>query len=493
MGALRNPVSRRLAGMLERWAYRSANRIVALSPGIAEGVVRTGVPSSRISVIPNSSDLDLFRNPSTPRTVVRDELGLGEDDVLVLYAGSFGRANRVDYLVRVAKASLDATPRLQFLLVGSGSEFEQVRQLAQEEGVLGRNLEIRPSLPKAALVSLFGAADVVTSVFAPIPELRHNSANKFFDGLAAGRPVAINYEGWQADLLRETGAGTVLDADPEVGARQLLEFTSDPDQLEAAGANALELARGRFSRDDHAQQLEEILDAQVRESSPRRVRAARLRPGASKGDLKRRVVVLDLLSVVPFYDERLVAALRRIDPSVRLVAASPHRDPGFFADRGIPSRGMIVDWASRLPDSVLRKVWLRRLARVAEYHVNLLVLGMRFSLRPPDVVHSQWMPLVGVSPIDLWFVGVLRWRGVPFVHTVHNVLPHDVDDDTTRRSHARLYRSASALICHTEEAAGSSGRRVRRSRVAYLCDPPRSTLRHRDGATARRRRGDVRR
>ncbi len=50
--------------------------------------------------------------------------------------------------------------------------------------------------------------------------------------------------------------------------------------------------------------------------------------GRIQGDLKRRVVVLDLLSVVPFYDERLVAALRRIDPSVRLVAASPHRDPG---------------------------------------------------------------------------------------------------------------------------------------------------------------------
>ena len=40
-----------------------------------------------------------------------------------------------------------------------------------------------------------------------MPELEANSANKFFDYLAAGKPVVINYGGWQQALLEETGAG----------------------------------------------------------------------------------------------------------------------------------------------------------------------------------------------------------------------------------------------------------------------------------------------
>jgi hypothetical protein len=42
-------------------------------------------------------------------------------------------------------------------------------------------------------------------------KISDNSANKFFDSLAAGRSIAINYGGWQAELLSSTRAGVVLD------------------------------------------------------------------------------------------------------------------------------------------------------------------------------------------------------------------------------------------------------------------------------------------
>ena len=83
----------------------------------------------------------------------------------------------------------------------------------------------------------------------------------------------------------------------------------------------------------------------------------------------------------------------------------------------------------------------------------MALLGLRFVVRPPDVLHLQWLPLLGWSPIDKWFVTVARARGIPIVHTVHNVLPHDTSSDRVRRAYAWLYRSATVLICHTQEAA----------------------------------------
>ena len=87
-----------------------------------------------------------------------------------------------------------------------------------------------------------------------------NSANKFFDALAAGKPIAINYQGWQADLLRESGAGLVLDAaDIEQAARQLVDAVHTPDWLAAAGRASRRLAQEQFARDKLVEDLERVL------------------------------------------------------------------------------------------------------------------------------------------------------------------------------------------------------------------------------------------
>ena len=88
-----------------------------------------------------------------------------------------------------------------------------------------------------------------------------NSANKFFDGLAAGRPVMINYGGWQADILRETGAGIVLDPhDMDAAKDALLRAVRDEAWLKDAGEKAQKLARDRFARDVLAEKLVGVLE-----------------------------------------------------------------------------------------------------------------------------------------------------------------------------------------------------------------------------------------
>jgi lipopolysaccharide/colanic/teichoic acid biosynthesis glycosyltransferase len=94
----------------------------------------------------------------------------------------------------------------------------------------------------------------------PLPEMWHNSANKFFDALAAGKPVAINYQGWQGDLLESTGAGLVLPHhDPEEAARRLAAFVSNDEARRKASEAARTLAYQKFNRDDLASQFENVL------------------------------------------------------------------------------------------------------------------------------------------------------------------------------------------------------------------------------------------
>jgi glycosyltransferase involved in cell wall biosynthesis len=104
---------------------------------------------------------------------------------------------------------------------------------------------------------------VVISLFIDEPALRANSANKFFDALASGTAVAINYQGWQKDLLEETGAGIAIGPDPAAAVAPLLELLNSPQRLSDCGIRARRLAEERFDRDKLARQLETVLLAAV--------------------------------------------------------------------------------------------------------------------------------------------------------------------------------------------------------------------------------------
>lgn len=260
LGALKNPLAIMAAKWLEWSAYHSSAHIVALSPGMAEGVKHRNIPENRVTVIPNSCDLDVFDVPLERGQAIRQQLHLTPEQPLIVYAGSFGLIYGLDYFVEIAAVMRDELPKAYFLMIGDGATKERIVARAKQVGVLGSNLDIWNPIPKTQLADVLAAATIATSIVIPEKQLWDNSANKFFDTLAAGKPIAINYGGWQADLLNETGAGIVLPPDdPAEGARQLAEFVQDRARLQAAGEAARHLAQTRFNRDTMAQQLEAIL------------------------------------------------------------------------------------------------------------------------------------------------------------------------------------------------------------------------------------------
>jgi glycosyltransferase involved in cell wall biosynthesis len=264
VGALKNPLLRLAARWLERFAYTQSARVVALSPGMAAGVARSGYPGERIEVVPNGSDIAFFVRNIERGRVLRRRLGISDEKIVVGYAGTLGRINGVGYLVHVA-AALKADQRFVFLLIGEGQEREEIETAAREHGVLNGNWIMRGKIAKAEMADVFSTFDVATSLFLPIPEMESNSANKFFDALAAGCCVAINYGGWQAELLNESGAGVRLSSNPQLAARQLQSLAEDPERLKAAGLEARRLAVERFSWDELAARVESVLAEAIAE------------------------------------------------------------------------------------------------------------------------------------------------------------------------------------------------------------------------------------
>jgi glycosyltransferase involved in cell wall biosynthesis len=259
MGALNNPVLRKLAYLLERWAYRHASAVVALSPGMKEGVVNAGYPQNQVAVIPNSSDIELFQTSQEDAQNFRQAREWLQNRPLLIYAGTLGKINGVDYLVRLASQLEHIAPEVRILIVGDGAERANILELAQSLGVLNKNVFLEPKIPKKEIPTLFSAADMISSLFIDEPAMRANSANKFFDALAAGRPVMINYAGWQNELIRDFHCGVNLwGMSASSAAEVVAEHIQDKRWVQSAGIASRELAIKYFDREVLAKQLEQV-------------------------------------------------------------------------------------------------------------------------------------------------------------------------------------------------------------------------------------------
>jgi len=250
LGFLKGKVQIAAAQWFERFIYRYSRHIVALSPGMRDGIVRIIHDSAKVTVIPNSCDLDQFPAPPSDIGAWLDSHPTLKGRQIVLYAGTMGAVNGVDWIVRLAEAVRPADPSIAFVLMGDGADRAKAEQLAKDRRLLGVNVFFLPPVPKHDVACALGAASLALSVFLPIKEMEANSANKFFDALAAGRPVAINYGGWQLELLQEHGAGVRLDAhDLNQSAQDVVKLLGDPARLQAMGRSARLLAETVFARD----------------------------------------------------------------------------------------------------------------------------------------------------------------------------------------------------------------------------------------------------
>jgi glycosyltransferase involved in cell wall biosynthesis len=260
VGAIKNPIAIGLARWMEKWAYKNSKHVVALSPGMKEGVVRCGYPEQRVTVIPNSCDLDVFGVDVSAGDVFRRAHGWLGERKLIVYIGTLGLINGVSYFVHLAKETALIDPEVRFLVVGQGAEFKKVQDLANELGLLDKNFFMLTSIAKKDVPAILSAADVATSFFVNLREMWHNSANKFFDALAAGKPIAINYGGWQAEIIQQNNNGIVLHpVDTKCSAIDLVTFLNNKELVKRAGERSRQIATTEFNRDVLARKIEAIL------------------------------------------------------------------------------------------------------------------------------------------------------------------------------------------------------------------------------------------
>lgn len=263
LGALRQPLLIWLARAFERFVYRRAKHVVTLSPGMREVIVATtGTDTSKVSVVPNCADLELF-HPGVDGAAARKSLGV-EDKFVCLYFGAMGEANGLSALLGAFALLQERGESIVAVFCGAGGQRAaleaEVRRLD-----LGNVIFTGP-FPKEAMPDLVAAADLCLLHFKNVPILATSSPNKLFDALSAGKPVLHNTDGWIRAMLESHRAGFFVSTDdPATFADELTRLSQNPEQLRAYGQNARTLAETAFDRREQGRRLAGILAAAARQ------------------------------------------------------------------------------------------------------------------------------------------------------------------------------------------------------------------------------------
>jgi glycosyltransferase involved in cell wall biosynthesis len=244
LGYLNNSLLQGLAKHLEKTIYDNAKHIVALSPGMADGVI--AITQTPVTVIPNMSDCDFFQPMvSAPSPVV------------ITYFGAIGKVNRMGSLVELANYAQENYPNeYKFIVAGKGSELAKMQLDCKNL----TNIVFKGHLNKEGIKELLEKSHVSYISFGPQPILETNSPNKFFDSIAMGKLCVITTKGWIKELIKNNRIGFYYNCEDPKLFFENLEPLCNSASLESISARARDLALHNFEKNTLAQQAVSVIE-----------------------------------------------------------------------------------------------------------------------------------------------------------------------------------------------------------------------------------------
>jgi glycosyltransferase involved in cell wall biosynthesis len=191
------------------------------------------------------ADTEFFTK--TGKNAVLEEKYNVRSKFVVSYIGAIGVANGLDYVVECARTSRKAGLPIQFIICGEGalkkSLLNKIKRLDLE------NITLMDFTNRNGVSEVLNITDAALISYKPVSVLETGSPNKFFDALAAGKLVVINFGGWIKNEIEENTCGFYADPNqPADLIKKLKPFLGDRLLLENYQFNARSLAERKYSR-----------------------------------------------------------------------------------------------------------------------------------------------------------------------------------------------------------------------------------------------------
>ncbi len=255
-GMVNNRLAIRMVGWFADFCYRRTKAIHVVTPGFRENLIGKSVPAEKLHVIPNWVDTDVYR-PHELNPELAKSLGLA-DSFNIMYAGTIGLAQGIDTILDAA-GQLGDLPKIQFVLVGDGSDLDRARARAETEGLA--NVRFLGRFPNESMPDLYALANVLLVHLRDEPLFRITIPHKIYAYMASAKPILAALEGDGAETIRSANAGLVCaPGNPQALANAVREFYHlSFEKREAMGNNGRRVVCEYYNQEYLIGQIAEML------------------------------------------------------------------------------------------------------------------------------------------------------------------------------------------------------------------------------------------
>lgn len=212
-----------ILGILEKFLYKKAIKIITLLPKAHEYIESLSVSREKIVWIPNGVDLERFNNTKGMK------LEEGKRGFLVGYTGAIGKANNLDVAVEAAEILKEKFPEIKFIFVGEGPEKERLLDIVRKKRL--DNVEFVSTIPKYRIFTTIQNMDVLFFHLADSPVFKYGlSSNKLFDYLASEKPIIFSSNSANNPIEEAKAGVTVPPDNPEVLAEAIISLYNMPEE-----------------------------------------------------------------------------------------------------------------------------------------------------------------------------------------------------------------------------------------------------------------------
>jgi len=244
-----------LLGILEKFLYKKADKIIVLLPKANEYIEKLGIPSEKTVWIPNGVDLGRFNFDIDNNDLRRDKEGF-----IITYTGAIGKADNLDILLEAAEILKEGYSEIKFLLVGDGPEKERLVMIIGEKNL--NNIEFNKAVPKREMAKIIYKSDALILLLRNSSLYRYGiSLNKLFDYLASGKPIIFSSNSINNPVEEARAGITVPPDNPQELANAIIKlYKMSPEERKEIGMNGRRYVEKHYSIPNLVDKLEKIIE-----------------------------------------------------------------------------------------------------------------------------------------------------------------------------------------------------------------------------------------
>lgn len=233
----------------DRFFLRLADHVVAVSEGQRDKLLTHSVSNEKVSVIQNCIELNKY--PEKPSRSIKEDLGVGDGQLLVATAGRLSPEKNQRDLVLAAAEIHKKHPEVHFAAFGDGVLLSDLQELAANVGL--KDVFHFPGF-RNDMHAQMHEVDIFV-----LPSLTEGLPNVVLEAYACRKPVVATRVGGTPELVKDGATGFLVEATDYMALSEKIgHLIEDSTMRLQMGLQGYELVESEFNFDAQTRKYESL-------------------------------------------------------------------------------------------------------------------------------------------------------------------------------------------------------------------------------------------